>query len=396
MQQYREIKARHQSAILFFRMGDFYEMFYEDAEIGVARARADAHVAQQRRRGRSAARGRSGEGRRANTCAGSCSRAIASRSASRWRIRSSRRGSCGAKSSRRSRRAPRSPTICSTARATTSSARIARDGDERVGIAAADLSTGELRLVRRPRTRRSTRCSRASRRARCSCAQERRQHATARARRRAGHRARSVGVRRSARARRARAPVRRALARGTRHRRADDGRASARRARCCATCASCSPAACRISRVRSSSARRRDAARRDDAPQSRAGGVAARRRLASGTLLAVLDRTLTPMGARLLRQWLLAPLVDRAAIDARLDAVDALARDARRARRAARRARWRARRRALGEQGRGGPRDTARAARTRRFARAASRRRARRAAHRWRGRARARCSSRVG
>lgn len=33
MQQYREIKARHQNAILFFRMGDFYEMFYEDAEI---------------------------------------------------------------------------------------------------------------------------------------------------------------------------------------------------------------------------------------------------------------------------------------------------------------------------------------------------------------------------
>src|SRR6476659_3472792 len=32
MQQYREIKARHQSAILFFRMGDVYEMFYEDAE----------------------------------------------------------------------------------------------------------------------------------------------------------------------------------------------------------------------------------------------------------------------------------------------------------------------------------------------------------------------------
>ncbi|HEY0529278.1 MAG TPA: DNA mismatch repair protein MutS [Gemmatimonadaceae bacterium] len=33
MQQYREIKSRHQDAILFFRMGDFYEMFYEDAEI---------------------------------------------------------------------------------------------------------------------------------------------------------------------------------------------------------------------------------------------------------------------------------------------------------------------------------------------------------------------------
>ena len=44
----------------------------------------------------------------------------------------------------------------------------------------------------------------------------------------------------------------------------------------------------------------------------------------SGTLLGVLDRTLTPMGARLLRQWLLAPLVNRADIDARLGAVDGL------------------------------------------------------------------------
>jgi DNA mismatch repair protein MutS len=49
---------------------------------------------------------------------------------------------------------------------------------------------------------------------------------------------------------------------------------------------------------------------------------------AGGTLLSVLDRTVTPMGARLLRHWLLAPLVDRSAIDARLDAVDALVRDA--------------------------------------------------------------------
>jgi len=32
MQQYRAIKARHADAILFFRMGDFYEMFYDDAE----------------------------------------------------------------------------------------------------------------------------------------------------------------------------------------------------------------------------------------------------------------------------------------------------------------------------------------------------------------------------
>ena len=49
---------------------------------------------------------------------------------------------------------------------------------------------------------------------------------------------------------------------------------------------------------------------------------------ASGTLLAVLDCTMTPMGTRLLRQWLLAPLIDRERIDLRLDAVSALANDA--------------------------------------------------------------------
>jgi DNA mismatch repair protein MutS len=47
----------------------------------------------------------------------------------------------------------------------------------------------------------------------------------------------------------------------------------------------------------------------------------------AGTLLGVLDRTQTPMGARLLRQWLLAPLLDKGAIDARLDAVGALVHD---------------------------------------------------------------------
>ncbi len=33
MQQYREIKARNADAIVFFRMGDFYEMFFDDAEL---------------------------------------------------------------------------------------------------------------------------------------------------------------------------------------------------------------------------------------------------------------------------------------------------------------------------------------------------------------------------
>jgi DNA mismatch repair protein MutS len=46
-----------------------------------------------------------------------------------------------------------------------------------------------------------------------------------------------------------------------------------------------------------------------------------------GSLLAVIDRTVTPMGARLLAEWLASPLTDAAAIDARLDAVAALAAD---------------------------------------------------------------------
>ncbi len=32
MRQWREVKSRHQDALVFFRVGDFYELFYEDAE----------------------------------------------------------------------------------------------------------------------------------------------------------------------------------------------------------------------------------------------------------------------------------------------------------------------------------------------------------------------------
>ena len=31
MRQYQEIKARYPGALLLFRLGDFYEMFYDDA-----------------------------------------------------------------------------------------------------------------------------------------------------------------------------------------------------------------------------------------------------------------------------------------------------------------------------------------------------------------------------
>jgi len=53
------------------------------------------------------------------------------------------------------------------------------------------------------------------------------------------------------------------------------------------------------------------------------------RNLAGGeshTLLSVLDSCRTPMGSRLLLRWLHRPLTDRQALDARLDAIEALAR----------------------------------------------------------------------
>lgn len=46
-----------------------------------------------------------------------------------------------------------------------------------------------------------------------------------------------------------------------------------------------------------------------------------------GSLLAVIDETVTPMGARLLNEWLSNPLTDVAAINRRLDAVGELLRD---------------------------------------------------------------------
>lgn len=47
----------------------------------------------------------------------------------------------------------------------------------------------------------------------------------------------------------------------------------------------------------------------------------------TGSLLSVIDRTVTPMGARLQQDWLVAPLADRAGIDGRLEAVGELVGD---------------------------------------------------------------------
>ncbi len=50
MQQYRRMKAEHPDALLFFRMGDFYEMFFEDAELA-ARALDIALTSRSKDRG---------------------------------------------------------------------------------------------------------------------------------------------------------------------------------------------------------------------------------------------------------------------------------------------------------------------------------------------------------
>ena len=42
MQQYMKTKEEYKDCILFYRLGDFYEMFFEDAETGVQRTGTDA------------------------------------------------------------------------------------------------------------------------------------------------------------------------------------------------------------------------------------------------------------------------------------------------------------------------------------------------------------------
>ena len=37
IQQYLDVKSQNPDAILFFRVGDFYEMFFDDAEEGSRR-----------------------------------------------------------------------------------------------------------------------------------------------------------------------------------------------------------------------------------------------------------------------------------------------------------------------------------------------------------------------
>ena len=326
MQQYREIKARHQSAILFFRMGDFYEMFYEDAEIA---ARVLGLTLTSRNNGGAAEVPLAGvpvkagpeyvrrlvqQGYRVAICEQVEDPKVAKGIVRREVVETISPGVAFADE------------LLDGARNNFVVA-IGAPVGELVGIAAADVSTGELRLAITIRSEADTVLARFAPR---ELLVPRGMNALPRTPVLDG-----VLVTEREPWEFDEAMARDDLARQFEVRGLDglglevaDGQAIASAGALLRYLKEMQPAG---------------------VPQlarptiERAGGVMpldemTRRNLelveslrgadTSGTLLAVLDRTMTPMGARLLRQWLLAPLVDRTRIELRLDAVSALVTDA--------------------------------------------------------------------
>lgn len=341
MQQYREIKARHQDAILFFRMGDFYEMFYDDAEtasrvLGLTlTSRNNGGAAEVPLAGipvKAAAeylRRLVGQGHRVAVCEQVEDPKLAKGLVKREVIETITPGAVFADDLLDGARANY---VCALATGRDA----ARDGDAaQIGLAAADLSTGELRLaIVTPGDAPAVMARLAPREVLIVRGRD--------------------GVRD-----------------GTR-----DGLAAVLRVAEQALVTEREPwefdaqmAADELTRqfdvrgldgfgLGSSDAAAIGAAGallrylRELQPGGlphlarpiveRPGGVMpldemTRRNLelveslrggdVAGTLLSVLDRTATPMGQRLLRQWLLAPLLERSAIEQRLDAVTVLVRD---------------------------------------------------------------------
>ena len=283
MQQYREIKARHQSAILFFRMGDFYEMFYEDAETA---SRVLGLTLTSRNNGGAAEVPLAGVPVKAGSeylrrLVQQGYRVAICEQVEDPQAREGDRAARGRRDGHARRRVRRRP-----ARRRAQQLHL-RDRLADAGDGVGDRHRRRRRLHRRaaPRGRAartsSTRCWRGSRRASCSCraATRRRCRAPRRSTARSSRSAKRGSSTRRWRATSSRGSSACASLDGLGLERSDDA-GDRRRGRAAALpAASCSPAACRISRVRViERAGRHDAARRDDAPQPRAGGVAARRR----------------------------------------------------------------------------------------------------------------------
>ena len=124
MEQYIEIKAANPDCLLFYRMGDFYELFFEDAEVARARARHRADQARQASRPRHPDVRRAGPSRRRIPAPPDRARPPrrglrADRGPGRGARSAAARAWCGATSCAWSRPARSPRTRCSTRGATT-------------------------------------------------------------------------------------------------------------------------------------------------------------------------------------------------------------------------------------------------------------------------------------
>jgi len=330
MQQYRDVKSRHQNAILFFRMGEFYEMFYDDAETA---SRVLGLTLTSRNNGAAADVPLAGipvkaasdyvrrlvqQGFRVAICEQVEDPKVAKGIVRREVIETITPG------------AALSDDLLEGGRANYVVALTASDlgprtsdlGQRRVGIAAADISTGELRLIVVPEDELEPTLSRLSPRELLVPAEFR------------GPKS-EVRVQGALTTEREAWEFDPAMARDDLAKQfgvhsldglgigADDAPAVGAAGALLRYLKELQPAGVSIARPvveRSSSVIPLDEMTRRNLElieSLRGGGTST-----EGTLTDVLDRTATPMGARLLRQWILAPLCSRTAIDARLDAVE--------------------------------------------------------------------------
>jgi len=324
MQQYREIKSRHQDAILFFRMGDFYEMFYEDAEIA---SKTLGLTLTSRNNGGASAVPLAGvpvkaageylrrliqHGFRVSICEQTEDPRFAKGIVKREVVETI---TPGAAFSDDLLDGTRNNYLCA----------LSRDGDS-VGIAAADLSTGELRLTAVQLNDLESVLSRFTPR---EVIVARGEDLSNMLRGPVGEEAPMVTEREGwefdAQLGRDQLKERFKVSSLESFGIEDgDGVAVGAAGALLRYLDELQPAGTphlarpRIERPGGTMPLDEMTRRNLELVESMRGGEV------SGTLLGVLDRTLTPMGARLLRQWLLAPLVERAPIEARLSAVAAL------------------------------------------------------------------------
>jgi DNA mismatch repair protein MutS len=343
MQQYREIKSRHQDAILFFRMGEFYEMFYDDAELAsrtlglTLTARNNGGAADVPLAGvpvKAAAdyvRRLVQQGFRVAICEQVEDPRVAKGIVRREVIETVTPGVAIADDLLEGARNNYVCAIAGSRRVPAKGGRVEAGSDETFGVAAADVSTGELRLsVVRPAElepllarlspreiviarNASTRPPLAGTRPLPDCLVTEREAwefdpalATEDLQRQFGVLSLDgLGV-------------------GT-----DDTPAVGAAGALLRYLKELQPAGVSLARPiveRADGILPLDEMTRRNLElvESLRGG-AAQGGGTAGTLIDVLDRTKTPMGARLLRQWILAPLATRPAIEARLDAVECLA-----------------------------------------------------------------------